>query len=460
MTVYELWDLTRPTIPSRSRLYCLAPIGVGTPAVESLTGYVARLAEAHSVTPRTLVVHELLPLLGRAHLSKPVNSSLSAFWRADTRALNGMRTLARDWVKALETQTGREDLRFLTMLTWSEVLSATGLLRLQRAWCPACYEEWRRAGQVVYEPLLWSLQVVRVCPRHRRHLQLQCPHSDCQQSQLILAPRSRPGYCSRCQRWLGALETEPDNASVLPEDEWQWQSWVVDVVGELVAAAPRLALPVRREKIRAAITDGMEQVAGGKAYRLARELHLSLFAVIGWTKGLRVPQLSFLLRVCHRFGTTPLHLLTDDPPEITVTAQNVPAWNESPSRPSAPRKRFDAEVVQRALEEVLKNAETPPPSMREIARRLGYDHPTLHSHCRDLCRAISARYLDYQKNRGEQRLQQLCGEVREATFQVHAQGLYPSAYRVALFLSAPGFIRHVSGMAAWHAALRDLGWEK
>ena len=41
--------------PPRSRLYSLEPIGVGTAMVESLTGYVARLAEAHSVSAGDLV---------------------------------------------------------------------------------------------------------------------------------------------------------------------------------------------------------------------------------------------------------------------------------------------------------------------------------------------------------------------------------------------------------------------
>ena len=55
--------MTSPALPPRSRLYHLAPIGVGTPNVESLTGYVARLAEAHNVHTRTLMARELLPLL-------------------------------------------------------------------------------------------------------------------------------------------------------------------------------------------------------------------------------------------------------------------------------------------------------------------------------------------------------------------------------------------------------------
>ena len=475
MTVCELWDLTPPAMPPRSRLYHLEPRGVGTAAVESLTGYLARLAEAHCVSVRTLVVHELLPLLGRAYLSKRVNSSLSAFWLDGSRPLNGIRILARDWVQALETRTGRRDLRFLTLLTWAEVISATGLLRSERAWCPVCYEEWRRAGQVVYEPLLWNLQAVVACPRHRRRLQLQCPYPDCRQSQPLLTPHSRPGYCSRCQRWLGlssesvvsgvaiadgAEGTESVGSPVLSEDEWRWQGWVGDAVGALLAAAPTLPAPPPRESIANAISACVEQGAGGKQKIFARELHLSSFAVESWTHGKQVPRLGSLLRVCHYFGTSPLPFLMDHPRAIRARLDNATVWNESPSRPRASRKQFDTEGVRRALETVLVSNETPPPPMCAVAQRLGYAHSKLHVRFRDLCRAISARYLAYRAARGQERIQQLCDEVREVAFRVHAQGLYPSAYRIASSLSVPGFVRHPDGMAAWHAALRDLGWEK
>src|SRR5437867_3672920 len=52
---FESWSLSRLPAPTRSRLYSLEPIGVGTATVEGLTGYVARLAEARSVSVGDLV---------------------------------------------------------------------------------------------------------------------------------------------------------------------------------------------------------------------------------------------------------------------------------------------------------------------------------------------------------------------------------------------------------------------
>ena len=148
------------------------------------------------------MVHELLPFIGRPHLADDRNANLlMAFWRNETRALNGTRTLARNLVQGLEVLTGRRDLRFLTMLTWTEVLPRLHLQKCTRAWCPACFEEWRHAERAVYDPLVWTLAPVTVFPHHCQHLVTICPFADCRRPSPWLSSRSRPGCCARCGRW-------------------------------------------------------------------------------------------------------------------------------------------------------------------------------------------------------------------------------------------------------------------
>jgi hypothetical protein len=62
---YELWNIAMPRLPARSRLYSLAPIGIGSPLVESVTSYLMRLAEAHAVSPGNLVRTEIFPRLAQ-----------------------------------------------------------------------------------------------------------------------------------------------------------------------------------------------------------------------------------------------------------------------------------------------------------------------------------------------------------------------------------------------------------
>ena len=103
-TTEELWDLDLPVIAPRSRLFHLEPIGVGTPYVESLTSYVARLAIAHSVPPGTLLAIEIGSLVKKNYL--PNTTSIGAIIaQQSVKALNGNRSGALQLVKALEALT-------------------------------------------------------------------------------------------------------------------------------------------------------------------------------------------------------------------------------------------------------------------------------------------------------------------------------------------------------------------
>lgn len=464
LKILALWDLAPPPLPPRSRLYCLPPVGSGTPAVESLTGYVARLAGAHGVPVRTLVVHEILPLLGRSYLLGAVNKGLSAFWQGETKALNGTRSMARDLVRVLEALTRRDDLGGLTMLPWAAVVPSHGLLRRQRAWCPACYDAWRRADHPIYEPLLWALQPVMACPHHRRRLQERCPYADCQRSLPLLGQRSCPGYCSACTRWLGVpTEHELARRDELTDAEWRTQTWVVQAIGELLASAPNRTVCPTRQQMAGLIAAAIEAVAGGNMSRFARELGLSLVTVSQWRGGKAIPSLALLLHLCHGLGTTPLRLLTEDVVRAPPRTAERPAVERTglidpTHRQPLPRRAFDATAIRLALEAVLASAEQPPPAMRQVALRLGRTHPDLIHHFPALCHAISARYLAYQQAKGAERRRRLGAEIRQAVVRLHEQGHYPSASRIAPLISQPGFVRDPEANAARKQALRALGW--
>ena len=104
----------------RSYLYSLPPIGIGTAAVESLTGYITRLAAAHAIETGVLVNHELLPRVpctkgsSAGHLPSklPTCFFLSAF------PLNGIGERTRLWVSVLEQLTCVDRLDLLTFLPW------------------------------------------------------------------------------------------------------------------------------------------------------------------------------------------------------------------------------------------------------------------------------------------------------------------------------------------------------
>jgi len=454
----DLWDLTLPTPPPHSRLYCLPPVGLGTADVESLTGYLARLAQAHSVRTRILVLHELAPLWGRGRLCQPVNNGLSAFWKSEAPALNGTRRWACDGVQALETLTGRRDLRALTLLPWAVGLSSHGLLRRHQAWCPACYAAWQQSGQTIYEPLVWALEIVQFCPHHQRQLSDRCPRAPCRQRVPVLAPGSRPGYCPRCDGWLGS-EPGTDLRPAFAPAQLAWQAWVVEQVGALLASAATATTLPRWQNLAEAINLYIERACGDQAATLARRVPVSCSAVSSWRQGRHKPELEMLLRLAHLFGTSPVRLLTEGAAAVNFAHPAVPLPALAPGKARRPRRPFNAPATRQALEAVLAREEQPPPSLRQVARRLGYVVSPLYRHCADLCAAISARYMAAEKARGQARLHRLATEVRQAVVQLHAQDKYPSAGRVATLLSAPGAIRHPVALAARREALRQLGCE-
>jgi hypothetical protein len=512
--LYQTDHLVRPAIPPRSRLYHLAPMGVGTANTESLTSYLMRLAQAHRVTVRKLAVHEIMPLLDRSC----TQSSVSGIVAQHSRLLNGLGTQARTWVQALEELTLRDDLRFLTMLTWNQVLASSKLLRVYRAWCPACYNIWRQAGQAIYDPLLWALQVVTVCPSHQQFLQSRCPHPGCQRRLYPLASQGRPGFCPYCKGWLGATSAQqPLGEGLFDQAQDKQQFADAEAVGALIATAPALVTPPPRERIAQRITGYVNQFGQGKTGLLRRRLGLPPNRLLGWKNGRTVPQLKLLLDLCRRLDVSPCSFLTEpveleeqqpsapgsgvvlsgelsvggtvpDRKRIQAALETALASDEEPPpaiRAVAARlqiapntlcrlcpelcqaivKRCQAHRAakkaawRQALEAILDCDEVPPPSMQAVAQRLGCHQQSLRAHFPELARAISARYLAHRRAQAQQNQQRRCDEVRRLTFMLHQQGIYPSQHRVAARLSIPANFLYAQVRAAWHDALRELGLE-
>lgn len=226
--VYDSLDLTPPKTRPRSRLYPLEPMGVGTARSESCTSYIARLAAEHWTSVGSLFGHRLAPASNKPYLLSANLKFESQAWKSFSplaHALNGLGAAARDWIKVLETLTQRSELRYLTMLRWSNVLSEHSLSRSIHAWCPLCYQTQRNSGGVVYDHLLWSLVTVEFCQKHKRRLETKCPH--CQRQLHLLDSRSRPGFCSRCKKWLGYSDgNERDNSTALGHNEMAYKLWV------------------------------------------------------------------------------------------------------------------------------------------------------------------------------------------------------------------------------------------
>ena len=347
-----------PEIPRRSRLYSLEPMNIGTAEVESLTGYVARIAEAHCVSVADLTGAELSdPVCATPLFSPSSRKKRSNRFYTQLYSLNGITDVPRKWISALETATLRQGLSDLTLLAFADLFSESHLFRNVSAWCPSCFESRRRHG-IRFESLLWAIGIVKFCPIHREPLEEVCPH--CRRWSRPLAAHARPGYCSRCGGWLSGARGAAEKSK--NESDLEREIWIAQSTGDLLAAAPTLRSFPLREHLRINLSTCVEAATAGNLLAFADITRTSRAALRGWVSGAHRPEIGALLRMCHAISVSVTQLLGD--PAVTHF-DLAPLLNNR-----GVQLRRHGDEVRIAMDFALK--EDPPPSVHEVARRLHF----------------------------------------------------------------------------------------
>lgn len=360
--VSPAWETTLSEFPPRSRLHNLEPIGIGTANVESLTSYISRLAEAHSVSPGCLVTRECYPLLNRTYLK---HQQITV-----EHAANGASCLARDWVRALESLTQYKGLRYLTCLTWSNVMSVRHFARRDRAWCPQCLERRRASGHAIYDPLTWALEPFKICPEDSCLLKSICPH--CRTAPSRLSCRFRSGYCPKCRHWLPSGDDARETSRIdLETPESRYEIWKSKGIGELLAAASTLSAPPS-ENIRKSLALCIDRVARGQISMFCGLTEIARPTLVHWRGGSHMPALELLLKMCYRLGISVLDFITGRIP-VDVESWSASVHSSFPHARILDRKG-KSDLMHQALQTALEDAleKKVPPSIREIAMQVGY----------------------------------------------------------------------------------------
>ncbi len=440
-------------LPPRSRLYCLPPLGMGTVEVESLTSYIQRLAWAYRVNPRVLVSQEIFPHLRQAYYAQPDLGRLGSFSRTRSMSINGTGDVARDWTEVLEQLTMRSDLRFLTVRPWADGLPAWGLLRNAPQWCLLCYEEWREQKLPVYQPLLWTLQVVRVCLRHVQPLVEHCPI--CRKLQSAIASKRQLGYCTQCRAWLGTTQ-EKAGSSVDDQDLLDWQAWVVSTVEEL-SLASRAFGSLPWSELSRGMAACVEAVGGGRAF--GRLMKASKMVASSWLNKQRTPSFSYVLEMCYVLNISPLQVMTVEPERLKERLLTNATYRQPPcTKQCLPASKGDMLSIQQFLQKVL-DGEAGPFPVRHVARQLGVGEKFLVGRFPQECAQITAQYQADRAERAKQRVTQECDEVRQAVLTLDNRGVALSRSQVAALLSNPNILRRPEGKATWQALCRERGLE-
>ena len=389
--------------PERTRLVSLAPVGVGTPFVESLPSYLLRLAAVHWLDPGVLAELVLPP---------QITGASSSFYErfVDTGgSLIGIGAAAEAWSSALAQLTGRLDVRRTTLLPLAGLLGRTHLRR-EAAVCRRCLGETTTAAELppggVGEPLAWSVAAVTVCTRHRTKLEVSCPA--CARPLRALGWRARTGHCRGCDAWLGDLmmiSAAADDDDAGPVDEWAL--WAAERVGAMLAQPP-----VAVERQRTLVVHAVEGavLAAGSGNALARALDVSRGLVSEWRAGKVVPGLPSLLALCAMAEIDPAGLVRGE-------LATVPAPH--PPRIGATRKGVDWPAIEAALRRELESPH--PRSPGEVLDALGVDRPwaarrvgALCERLRDLRRRIAVERMAARRRRVDAQVARAIAELDQA----------------------------------------------
>jgi transcriptional regulator with XRE-family HTH domain len=429
----------------RSRLYGLEPREVGTVWSECLTSYLNRLGWRHGVSPRDLVIQELLPFLNK----RISYQQLSGFSRSRAMNINGNGTTAREWAKALEQLTTRPDLHFLTLQWWIGDLLPSQLLREKPTWCPACFAQWKDQKMPIYEPLLWTFQVVTVCMKHHRKLEDYCPY--CERQQPFIRVQTALDQCSRCNTWLGSSTpaSDPLNPEVIA-----WQRWVLDALEELHSAVVSSGIP-SWEQFFTNLSMSFE--ARGEQSRLAELAGLARGQFARWLRRSCTPSLQSILEFCYVCDVTPLQVLTGNLTPLKRVIQEG-----KPSRLPRSRRSYrpvDREYCLKRIQAILDGREEPLGYV-QLAEQLGYSGHVLLYHFPQECALLTKQVQEYRRLQKEQRQEQVENEIRQAILAIHTQGVYPSQNKVADRLSDPNLFFQPEVKAIWRAQCQELGWHR
>ncbi|HAA28003.1 MAG TPA: hypothetical protein DCE56_10510 [Cyanobacteria bacterium UBA8553] len=172
-----------------------------------------------------------------------------------------------------------------------------------------------------------------------------------------------------------------------------------------------------------------------------------------------MPQLNVLEQVCYCLKVSVLDFLSGDSLVDKLDEAQIISQIQIFNKKICPSKNSNLNQLQQSLEAIKDGEEYPPPCMEEVANRLGYNVRYLRRHFLELCRSISARYIEYRKAIRSRLIEQYCQEVQRVALQIYAEGENPTRSRVSSRLSKPAYFRDKNVCAALLAIRKELGLE-
>jgi F0F1-type ATP synthase membrane subunit b/b'/transcriptional regulator with XRE-family HTH domain len=378
--IYEVWDLEIPAISPRTVLYNLPPMNVGTAEVESLSGYISRLAQEHRLSPLVLLKNSVLDL---SELPKSIlQNSISA---AFAGSLNGFGESTGTLINILQKATSRNDIYFTSLMPWKDKLSNHKLLKKHLAWCLVCFHEQKQNQGIVYEKLIWNFHCIKACDVHELPLVEQCPH--CRKRLKVLSGKSRPGYCSKCVSWLGSnLIRFAEFRDFKDDSEKKKELWRAARLRELLSKVPFFIANNNGNNFIENLAWLIGTFADGNINDFAHRTGMWHISIRRLLKAEVLPTIEMILKLCFPSDISPTELFKKRG-EIT---------NEI-SLLAVIEKVGGKEEMESLLKDFLE--EHPPPSANEVSRRTFWTTTRLQRNFPIEYKKIVERYSEHIKQK-------------------------------------------------------------
>lgn len=310
-TVFPFIEIDAVSIPPRNSLISLAPIGIGTAEVESLSSYISRIARQYYVAPNKLLKVCVEKYFGSSTYLSEVGYSINS-----CKNINGLDKIAEASLSSIEFATGRNDLIYTTLLKWRHILSLNQM-KTNRAWCPFCLQSDLENKSPIYERLLWKINIIESCPIHNQNLIDVCPH--CKSSQSNFSRFCFPGFCSHCKTWMGESIKSPVTEKVAP-----FNIWTALEAGKILAASHKVKEDVRARIIFANSLMTLMNKTSYISYSSMRgKTGFSTQTIKKLTYGEEPVSFNILMKICSVFDCSPLDFLLGNAFSLTFREEKL-----------------------------------------------------------------------------------------------------------------------------------------
>lgn len=410
----------RIVIPARSRLFGLEPIGIGSAGSEGLISYLIRLSKEHCISPRLLLSTEFLPRMSE------VNSGRHAMFYMDyAKTLHSTGKFANKFVTMTEDLTGRNELALLTAMPWQEIVPAigTGLMAQHPKWCNACLADYRNNHTPAYFKLSWGYALYQVCSVHHLQLVDECPW--CGGHQPFIPVHASLNRCNYCYGWLGTCVEAQTNISD------PYQLWISGAIEDMIIHGKSAMQQITGELFRERLVTLTIALADNKKKRLSEMLGFTPSTMASWITKKQKPLFPQFLYLCYQLGVLPSELLLEnfDPHNINIYFKSHARKLHCISPKIGLQEPLKHEIYAR-LQAICNDTDDCRP-MTDIISELALTRKYLHYWFKKECEVISLKHKQWINRTAMQRKKAQLLEVRNITWRLYDQGLYPSNRQVA-----------------------------